>query len=81
MHEMVYKTKVLKPFTFRNRPLVDVVVDPVICQHLRDHQRQGVTFMYECLMDMKDYGGEGVLLADESTYIRLLLIADRIPWF
>ncbi|KAI9283803.1 P-loop containing nucleoside triphosphate hydrolase protein [Umbelopsis sp. AD052] len=49
----------------RNRPLVDVVVDPVICQHLRDHQRQGVAFMYECLMDMKDYGGEGVLLADE----------------
>jgi DNA repair and recombination protein RAD54B len=47
---------------------VDVVVDPVICQHLRDHQRQGVAFMYECLMDMKDYGGEGVLLADESTY-------------
>lgn len=52
----------------RNYPLVDVVVDPVICQHLRDHQRQGVTFMYECVMDLKDYGGEGVLLADESKY-------------
>ena len=59
---------------------MDVVVDPVICQHLRDHQRQGVTFMYECLMDMKDYGGEGVLLADESTYKHLLLIINRIPW-
>jgi hypothetical protein len=55
---------------------VDVVVDPVICQHLRDHQRQGVTFMYECLMDMKDYGGEGVLLADESTYKHLLPIIN-----
>ncbi|KAJ2961306.1 hypothetical protein NQZ79_g3364 [Umbelopsis isabellina] len=49
----------------RNRPLVDVVVDPVVGQHLRDHQREGVVFMYECLMDMKNYGGEGVLLADE----------------
>jgi hypothetical protein len=50
----------------RNRPLVDVVVDPIVCQHLREHQRQGVTFMYECLMDMREYGGEGALLADES---------------
>ncbi|CAO3659842.1 unnamed protein product [Umbelopsis ramanniana] len=57
--------KYVSQYNKRNRPLVDVVVDPVICQHLRDHQRQGVTFMYECLMDMKDYGGEGVLLADE----------------
>ncbi|KAM3582596.1 DNA repair and recombination protein rad54b [Umbelopsis sp. WA50703] len=52
----------------RNRPLVDVVVDPIIGQHLRDHQREGIVFMYECLMDMKNYGGEGVLLADESKF-------------
>ncbi|KAH8548688.1 fibrinogen silencer-binding protein [Umbelopsis sp. PMI_123] len=57
--------KYVSQYNKRNRPLVDVVVDPLICQHLRDHQRQGITFMYECLMDMKDYGGEGVLLADE----------------
>lgn len=49
----------------RHRPLVDVVVDPIVGQHLRDHQREGVAFMYECIMDMKNYGGEGVLLADE----------------
>lgn len=24
--------------------------------------------MYECIMDMKNYGGEGVLLADESKF-------------
>jgi hypothetical protein len=47
---------------------VDVVVDPIIGQHLRDHQREGIVFMYECLMDMKNYGGEGVLLADESKF-------------
>ncbi|RUS30531.1 P-loop containing nucleoside triphosphate hydrolase protein [Jimgerdemannia flammicorona] len=47
------------------RPLVDVVVDPLLCAHLREHQRQGVKYLYECVMGMKDYNGQGAILADE----------------
>ncbi|KAG0342050.1 helicase [Podila humilis] len=45
--------------------LVDVVVDPVLGQHLRPHQRVGVRFLYECVMQMKDITGQGAILADE----------------
>ncbi|KAG0371650.1 DNA repair and recombination protein rad54b [Mortierella sp. AD032] len=45
--------------------LVDVVVDPLLGQYLRPHQREGVRFMYECVMQMKDINGQGAILADE----------------
>ncbi|KAF9905887.1 DNA repair and recombination protein rad54b [Linnemannia zychae] len=45
--------------------LVDVVVDPILGQHLRPHQREGVRFLYECVMQMKDVNGQGAILADE----------------
>ncbi|KAF9094910.1 helicase [Mortierella sp. GBA35] len=53
-----------------NRPpgnvgLVDVVVDPILGQYLRPHQREGVRFLYECVMQMKDVNGQGAILADE----------------
>ncbi|KAF9126732.1 helicase [Mortierella sp. 14UC] len=53
-----------------NRPpgdvgLVDVVVDPILGQYLRPHQREGVRFLYECVMQMKDLNGQGAILADE----------------
>eukprot|EP00775_Hariotina_reticulata_P011378 gene11378-11527_t len=51
---------------------VPVVVDPYIAKHLRPHQREGVVFMYECCMGLRDTGGDGAipsahgcLLADE----------------
>ncbi|KAK7204212.1 SNF2 family N-terminal domain-containing protein [Myxozyma melibiosi] len=44
--------------------IVDVVVDPHISQYLRAHQREGVTFLYECVMGMRP-SGLGALLADE----------------
>ncbi|KAK3117790.1 helicase [Teratosphaeriaceae sp. CCFEE 6253] len=47
------------------KQIVDVVVDPLLTAKLRDHQRAGVAFLYECVMDMKGYGGEGAILADE----------------
>lgn len=34
-------------------PLVDVVVDPHLTNHIRPHQRDGVVFLYECLMGMR----------------------------
>ena len=46
-----------------NFTVLDVVVDPYISQHLRPHQRDGVVFLYQCIMGMKDYGGKGAILA------------------
>lgn len=37
-------------------PVVDVVVDPHLTSHLRPHQRDGLLFLYECVMGMR-YGG------------------------
>ncbi|KAL7750806.1 helicase [Sorochytrium milnesiophthora] len=51
-----------------NRPkrhIVDVVLDPVLSVYLRPHQHEGVRFLYECTMQMKDYDGSGAILADE----------------
>jgi DNA repair and recombination protein RAD54B len=47
------------------KDIVDVVVDPFIGKHLREHQREGVMFLYECVMGMRDFNGNGALLADE----------------
>jgi len=42
---------------------VDVVVDPHLSNHLRPHQREGVNFLYECVMGYKGLGGLGAILA------------------
>jgi len=44
-------------------PVVDVVVDPHLSIHLRPHQRDGIIFLYECVMAMKPYRGCGAILA------------------
>lgn len=49
----------------KDKSIVDVVVDPLLGRHLREHQREGVAFLYECIMGLRDYGGEGCILADE----------------
>ncbi|XP_037597799.1 DNA repair and recombination protein RAD54B isoform X5 [Cebus imitator] len=33
-------------------PLVDVVIDPYLVYHLRPHQKEGIIFLYECVMGM-----------------------------
>jgi DNA repair and recombination protein RAD54B len=43
---------------------VAVVLDPYVVQHLRAHQREGIRFMYECVMGKRS-GGCGCILADE----------------
>ncbi|KAI9675713.1 MAG: helicase [Caeruleum heppii] len=45
--------------------IVDVVVDPILCQHLREHQKEGVKFLYECVMGLRQFDGDGAILADE----------------
>ena len=43
--------------------LVDVVVDPYLSIHLRPHQREGVKFLYECVMGYRNFAGQGAILA------------------
>lgn len=47
------------------KQIVDVVVDPLLTKNLREHQREGVRFMYECVMGIRDFDGQGAILADE----------------
>ncbi|XP_024428253.2 DNA repair and recombination protein RAD54B isoform X2 [Desmodus rotundus] len=46
-------------------PVVDVVTDPHLVYHLRPHQREGIIFLYECVMGMRVNGRCGAILADE----------------
>ncbi|KAL4787518.1 SNF2 family N-terminal domain-containing protein [Aspergillus varians] len=49
----------------KGKRIVDVVVDPLLVKHLRPHQREGVKFLYECVMGMRSFNGEGAILADD----------------
>ena len=49
----------------KGRQIVDVVLDPRLSKHLRPHQREGVKFLYECVMGLRDYDGQGCILADD----------------
>ncbi|KAL8429514.1 hypothetical protein Efla_007154 [Eimeria flavescens] len=42
-----------------------VEVDPMLTRWLREHQRQGVQFVFDCLMGLKDFDGYGCILADD----------------
>jgi SNF2 family DNA or RNA helicase len=46
-------------------PLVPVVVDPALSAALRPHQRQGVEFLWQCIVGLRDMAGFGAILADE----------------
>uniref|UniRef100_A0A7M4FS07 DNA repair and recombination protein RAD54B n=1 Tax=Crocodylus porosus TaxID=8502 RepID=A0A7M4FS07_CROPO len=46
-------------------PVIDVVVDPYIVNHLRPHQKEGIVFLYECVMGMRVGDRFGAILADE----------------
>ncbi len=57
----------------QKHPIVDVVVDPHLSSRLRTHQREGVVFLYRCVMgfggkadgDDEGAGCSGAILADE----------------
>ena len=42
-----------------------VVVDPVLSQVLRPHQREGVKFMWDCVMGTTIENNYGCIMADE----------------
>jgi SNF2 family DNA or RNA helicase len=42
-----------------------ICVDGMLCKHLREHQREGVQFMFGCVMGFRDFQGNGCILADD----------------
>jgi hypothetical protein len=58
---------VLKPASLTLYSKNDVYVPTVLAKWLRPHQREGVQFVYECVMGLKDYKGKGVILADGTS--------------
>ncbi|KAK9452204.1 SNF2 family N-terminal domain-containing protein [Limtongia smithiae] len=76
------------PKETNGRKLVSVVVDPHLSNCLRPHQREGVTFLYECVMGLKDIQGNGALLADEmglgktlTTITLIWTLLKQTPWY
>ncbi|GAA5824225.1 hypothetical protein JCM11251_001575 [Rhodosporidiobolus azoricus] len=53
-----------KQYNQKGLTVVDVVIDPILGDKLRDHQKEGVRFMYECVMGMRT-AGQGCILADD----------------
>ncbi|WVR05791.1 hypothetical protein IAU60_002816 [Kwoniella sp. DSM 27419] len=49
----------------QNTELVDVVVDPILASIMREHQKEGVKFMYSCVMGLTGAEGQGCILADD----------------
>lgn len=56
---------ILKPASMERYSVNNVLVPPVLAKWLRPHQREGVAFMYQCVMGLKDYQGNGCILADD----------------
>lgn len=59
---------VLKPAPIQLYSKNDVYIPAQIARILRPHQREGVQFIYECVMGLKDYKGRGVILADGTSF-------------
>eukprot|EP00927_Polykrikos_kofoidii_P011790 TRINITY_DN15039_c0_g1_i1.p1 TRINITY_DN15039_c0_g1~~TRINITY_DN15039_c0_g1_i1.p1 ORF type:complete len:1225 (+),score=199.44 TRINITY_DN15039_c0_g1_i1:419-3676(+) len=43
----------------------EVIVDAELTRVIREHQRIGVQFLFDCLMGLKDFDGCGCILADD----------------
>jgi SNF2 family DNA or RNA helicase len=42
-----------------------VIVEPFLSKYMREHQRQGVQFMFDCVTGMRPSDGYGCILADD----------------
>jgi DNA repair and recombination RAD54-like protein len=43
-----------------------IEVEPILCRVLREHQREGLKFIFDCVMGLKDGDcGQGTILADD----------------
>lgn len=65
--EQVKQTEHSRLLQDKSKVMVHVVVDPVVGNILRPHQREGVKFMYDCVTGVKgDF--QGCIMADEVKY-------------
>jgi len=62
----------IKPAPTQMYSKQDVFVPPVLAKWLRPHQREGMQFMYECVMGLKDFRGYGCILADDMGCVQYL---------
>ena len=67
-----------RPPTSPDKKVIDVVLDPFLARHLRPHQKEGVRFLYECVMGLKDFNGRGAILADEMGLGKTLTVIALI---
>lgn len=74
--EMTVKSR--KPAPLTEYSDKDVFVPPVLAKWLRPHQREGVQFMYECVMGLKEFNGNGCILADDMGLVRK---SETYPFF
>ncbi|KAG7352526.1 SNF2 family helicase [Nitzschia inconspicua] len=83
---------ILKSAPLEKYSASNVFVPPILAKWLRPHQREGVSFMYQCVMGLKDYQGNGCILADDMglgktlqsvtliyTLLKTGITADRRP--
>ncbi|KAK9241162.1 SNF2 family N-terminal domain-containing protein [Lipomyces kononenkoae] len=77
-HDPSAPNALVLPRPTTTKELVDVVVDPYLSKFLRPHQRDGVRFLYECVMGMKPIPGNGALLADEMGLGKTLMTITLI---
>jgi len=63
----LYKKYIQDPVVLFENPQEDhrVVVEPVLGKFLREHQREGIQFLFECVTGLRPYEGEGCILADD----------------
>lgn len=66
------------PRDYSNDEVVDVIVDPSLSSILRPHQKEGVKFLYECVMGFRPFDGYGALLADEMGLGKTLMTITLI---
>nr|XP_018906080.1 PREDICTED: DNA repair and recombination protein RAD54B-like [Bemisia tabaci] len=52
-------------FNENHRPVVDVSIEAFLLRVLRDHQREGVKFLFSCVSGVRDINYFGAILADE----------------
>ena len=57
---------------------IDVVLDPILIRCLRPHQKDGMKFLYECVMGIKEFNGRGAILADEMGLGKTLTVIALI---
>jgi hypothetical protein len=65
------KVSVIRPAPLSSYATQNVYCPSVLAKRLRPHQREGVLFMYQCVMGLKDFKGQGVILGESKGSPRL----------